>query len=84
MTKGFDFNGKLARLCREAVADAKGNPEAQAEIVERLVNATAFTVAVMCEGQSKPMEMLLAGAEQQLYEAAAQHGPVARMVAAAR
>ncbi len=84
MPTGFDFNGRLARLCREAVTDARGDPEAQAEIVERLVNATAFTVAMMCDGQSKPMDMILAGAEQQLYEAAAEHGPVARMLAAAR
>lgn len=81
MAEDFDFNGKLSLLCQQAMKATKGDREGQAEIIERLVNATAFTIARCCDGQSKPMALLLAGAEQRLYEAAAEHAPIVKMIA---
>lgn len=68
-----DFNTSLSRLCQKALKEAGEDREAQAEIIERLINATAFTIAITCKGDTKTMDTLLAGAEQQLYEAAAGH-----------
>lgn len=73
-----DFNAELSALCSKAMKEAKGDMEAQAEIVERLVNAIAFTIAMSTNGHQKTMQMLLAGAEQHMYEAAAGHGATVR------
>lgn len=73
-----DFNSELSALCSKAMKEARGDREAQAEIVERLVNAIAFTVAMTTNGDQKTMQMLLSGAEQHMYEAAASHGATVR------
>jgi len=74
----MDFNSDLSKLCSKAMREAKGDPEAQAEIVERLVNAIAFTIAMTTNGHQKTMQVLLSGAEQQMYEAAAGHAETVR------
>jgi hypothetical protein len=77
-----DLNGRLSALCLEAMKAAGADREKQAEVIERLINATAFTIAIFSEGQKAPMDMLLAGAEQQLYVAAAGHKTAGQMIAA--
>lgn len=74
----MDFNNELSKLCSKAMREAKGDREAQAEIVERLVNAIAFTVAMTTNGDRKAMQLLLSGAEQHMYEAAAEHANTVR------
>jgi hypothetical protein len=78
-----EFGDKLSRLCSSEMIAAKGDAERSAEMVERLISALAFTIAISGGGQPDAMDTLLKGAEAYLYECAAEHSKVAKIITAA-
>lgn len=67
------FADRLSGLCAMELAAAKGDPERAAEMIERLLNSLAFTIAIAAQGEPKGMDEMLKGAEAYLYEAATTH-----------
>jgi len=76
-----DFTTKLSVLTSRELSEGKGDPDRMAEMFERLLNSAGFTIAMMAGGDKKAMDQLLAGAESYLYEAAASHAPMAKLMA---
>jgi len=62
---------------------ASGNPERSAEMIERLLNSLAFTIAIAARGDPRGMDEMLSGASSYLYEAAAGHAKMGQFMAAA-
>lgn len=75
--KRVPFADQLSGLCAIELAASKGSPERAGEMIERLLNSLAFTIAIASRGDAKGMSEMLQGAEAYLYEAAADHQKVA-------
>lgn len=67
------FSDRLSGLCAIELALAKGDPERIGEMLERLTNSLAFTIAIASQGDPKHMDEMLKGVESYLYEAATGH-----------
>ena len=74
------FGDRLSGLCAMELAAAKGDADVSGEMIERLLNSLAFTIAISCKGNAKAMDEMLEGATAYLYEAATKHGPVATSI----
>lgn len=74
------FADKLAGLCGMELSAAKGDPERIGEMIERLTNAVAFTIAIASGGNAARMSEMLEGAESYLYDAATGHEKVGRFL----
>jgi hypothetical protein len=74
------FGDRLSGLCAIELSGAKGNPERASEMIERLLNSLAFTIAIASGGDPKVMGEMLQGAEAYLYEVAADHQKVAQAI----
>lgn len=79
--KRVPFADLLSALCAIELAAAKGNPERVGEMIERLANSLAFTIAIATNGDPKGMDDMLKGIEGYLYEAATSHQKVAAALA---
>ena len=73
-----EFSNKLASLINRERMAAQGDPERVADLIERQVHCLALTLA-LCVPASKIGE-ILAGIEQQLYEAVVGIAPVAALI----
>lgn len=78
------FGDKLSALCAVQLTVARKDPEAMGEMIERLINSLAFTIAIACKGDPKGMGDMIAGAEAHLNEQAASHARAARILEDAR
>lgn len=78
------FGDRLSALCSVELAAVNDDPERAGEMIERLLNSLAFTIAIAARGDPKGMSEMLQGAESYLYEAAASHQTVAGALAAHR
>jgi hypothetical protein len=67
------FADKLSGLCAMELSAAHGDPERIGEMIERLINSLAFTVAIGAHGDPKAIDDMLTGATSYLYEAATGH-----------
>jgi hypothetical protein len=65
-----NFGDQLSALCAKATADAHGKPDLMGEIIERLLNSTAFAIAIASGGERERMDNMLTGAEGYLVETA--------------
>jgi hypothetical protein len=72
------FGDLLSEIYAAELSAARGNPERVGEMVERLLNSLAFTIAIAAGGDTEGMSTMLQGAENYLYEAAASHQKVAQ------
>lgn len=78
------FGDRLSGLCAMELSAAHGHPERVGEMIERLLNSLAFTIAIAAQGDPKGMDNLLKGAESYLYEAASGHQKAGQFLSAAR
>lgn len=77
------FGDRLSGLCAMELSAARGNPERSGEMIERLLNSLAFTIAIAAQGDPRNMDELLKGAEAYLYEAATSHQKIGQFMATA-
>jgi len=75
-----NFTARLSALTSAEMAAARGDGERLATMFERLLHSAGFTIAMMADGDKKRMDELLTGAESYLYEAAAEHAPVGKLL----
>ncbi len=73
----LSFADQLSALCAAELAAARQDADRMGEMVERLVNALAFSISIMGAGNPKVTSELLQGAEAYLTEAASGHLKVA-------
>ncbi len=73
MKPKLKFGDKLSGLCAMELAAAHGNEARMGEMIERLSNSLAFTIAIATGGKAKAMQEMLTGVEGYLYEAATGH-----------
>lgn len=78
------FGDRLSALCSVELAAAKNDPDRAAEMIERLLNSLAFTIAIAAKGDPKGMNDMLQGAEAYLYETTASHQHIAGALAGRR
>lgn len=76
-----DFGDKLSGLCSMEMVAVRGDAERTGEMIERLVNSLAFTIAIAAKGDPKAIDTFLKGAEAYLYESAAGHAKIAKFMA---
>jgi len=67
------FGDRLSGLCVMELCACDSSPDRFGEMIERLLNSLAFTIAIAAKGNPKNMDELLRGAESYLYEAATSH-----------
>lgn len=67
------FQDRLSGLCAIELAGAHGDADRIGEMIERLTNSLAFTVAIATGGDPKAMDEMLKGIESYLYESATSH-----------
>lgn len=79
-----DFATKLSGLVAKEMADAHGDAERIAVVLERLTHALAFSIAIAAKGDPKAMQNFLTGAESYLYETAAGLAPFSEIMTRAR
>lgn len=78
------FAADLASLVARQSYKAKGNPDAFAEIIERLAAALGFTIALAAEGDAKTIDRMLAGAEAYALSEAIDKAPLIAVAALLR
>jgi hypothetical protein len=71
-------------MCAMELAAAHGNPDVSGEMIERLLNSLAFTIAISCKGDAKAVNEMLEGATSYLYEAATGHARIATVLTTPR
>lgn len=67
------FGDRLSALCAMELSGAHGDAERIGEMIERLLNSLAFTVAIATRGDPKAIDDMLTGASAYLYDTAAGH-----------
>lgn len=77
------FGDRLSGLCAMELCAARGNPEKTGEMIERLLNSLAFTIAIAAQGDPGGMNEMLEGAQSYLFEAASGHQKAGQFMAAA-
>lgn len=77
-----DFADKLQSIVSLHLTEARrGDPAATADMIERLCNSLGLVIAVASKGIPENAQELLTGVESYVYEAVAQHSPLAKMLA---
>lgn len=79
-----DFATKLAALCSLEAAQARGDADRSALMIERLAASLGFAVAIAACGNAAVIDEMMAGAEGYAYREAVSKAPFARMVAGIR
>ena len=74
------FMDRLSAICALELSDAHGDADRIGEMIERLTNSLAFTIAIAGNGDPKQVETLLRGAESYLYQAATSHAKIAQFM----
>lgn len=77
------FGDRLSGLCAMELSAVRGDAERVGEMIERLLNSLAFTIAIAAKGDPKGMDDMLKGAESYLYEAASGHQKIGQFMATA-
>ena len=75
------FETKVSLACSKELTDANGDPERIAAMVEKLAGSLAFTIAMASQGDAQMMDTLLEGVTAHIYEVAAGHAPVSKLLA---
>lgn len=78
--KTLPFGDLLSGLCATELSAAKADPDRVAEMIERLLNSLAFTIAIGAKGDPKGMDQMLEGATSYLFEAAGSHQKAAALI----
>jgi hypothetical protein len=76
-TSRVPFGDRLSGLCAMELAAAHGDPKRIGEMIERLLNSLAFTLAMSSKGRPSDMDEMIEGATSYLYETASGHARVA-------
>lgn len=78
------FGDRLSGLCAMELSQAHGDYDRIGEMIERLLNSLAFTIAIAARGNPGGMSTMLMGAESYLNEAASGHAKMGQFMAQAR
>lgn len=78
------FGDRLSGLCAIELTQARGDQGRVGEMIERLLNSLAFTIAIAAQGDPRVMDEMLKGAESYLYEAASSHQKIGQFMAVRR
>lgn len=70
---GFGFPDRLSALCAMELSDCRGDPDRTGAMIERLINALGFTIAIAAEGDPGISSTMLEGAVAYLTEAVLEH-----------
>ena len=74
------FRDRLAKLCSAELEAAKSDPERISDMLESLLNSTAFTIAIFGKGNIALMNELSEGAEGYLFERAVDLAKVGKLI----
>lgn len=78
--KRLPFGDLLSGLCATELSAAKADPERIGEMIERLTNSLAFTIAIAARGEPKGVSEMLEGAAAYLFDAAGSHQRPAELI----
>lgn len=78
------FADRLSGLCAMELAAAHGSPDTIGEMIERLINSLAFTIAIATKGDANAMNQMIEGATSYLYESATSHQKAGAFIGEAR
>lgn len=76
----MDFQEKLSALVALEMSGAHADADRQAIVLERLLHAVSFTIALMAGGDSETTEQLLMGAEAYLSDGAVALSPFGQVM----
>lgn len=77
------FGDRLSGLCAMELSAAHGDHDRIGEMIERLTNSLAFTIAIAAQGNAEGMNEMIEGATSYLYESATSHQKAGRVLGAA-
>jgi hypothetical protein len=84
MSERVPFGDRLSGLCAMELSAAHGDADRIGEMIERLLNSLAFTIAIAANGNPDGMSTMLMGAESYMNEAAAGHAKMGQFMATER
>ena len=76
-----DFASKLSVLVSAEMSAAHGDPERTGEVIERLLYAAAFSIAIASKGNQKGLNDMLEGAASYLFDTGAGLAGFSRVMA---
>lgn len=79
-----DFTDCLAALCSREAAEARGDTDRAAAMIDRLAASLGFAIAVAAGGDARLIDEMLTGAEGYAHQEAVAKAPFARMMAELR
>ena len=78
-----EFGNKLGAICAAEMKYAKRDAERLSDMIERLANSLAFSIAMGCGGDDKRVSTILNGVDLLLAEYCASHSELAKKLGAA-
>lgn len=76
----MDFADKLSAIVSKEAAEAHGDHDRMAALIEVLARSLGFSVAIAAQGVGKTIDLLLAGAESHAHEEAVAKSAFARFM----